>query len=69
MARYLLAATPLRGHLMPLMVVGSGLRSLGHDVTMLTGAEFADAVRDPGLNMVALPDEIRIDPPAAAPLL
>ena len=54
---------------MPLMVVGSGLRSLGHDVTMLTGAEFADAVRDTGLNMVALPDEIRIDPPAAAPLL
>lgn len=54
---------------MPMLVVGSGLRSLGHDVTVLTGSEFADTVRAAGLDMVALPAEVRIDPPAAAPLL
>ncbi|MGE2734870.1 glycosyltransferase [Mycolicibacterium vaccae] len=69
MARYLLAATPLRGHLMPMLVIGAGLRALGHDITVLTGAELRDTVRAAGLDMVALPDEVRIDPPAAAPML
>lgn len=54
---------------MPMLVIGSGLQSLGHDVTVLTGADLADAVRDAGLDMVALPDRVRIDPPAAAPML
>ncbi|PEG34770.1 UDP-glucuronosyltransferase [Mycolicibacterium duvalii] len=54
---------------MPMLVIGSGLQSLGHDITVLTGSEFADTVRAAGLEMVALPDEVRIDPPAGAPLL
>ncbi|MGE2833758.1 glycosyltransferase [Mycobacterium sp. SMC-4] len=69
MARYLLAATPLRGHLAPMLVIGSGLQSLGHHVTVLTGASLTDSVRAAGLDVVALPDNVRIDPPAAAPML
>ena len=47
--------------------VGVGLQSLGHDVTVLTGAEFGDLVAGVGLRMLALADSVRIDPPAAAP--
>lgn len=67
MARYLLAVSPLRGHVLPMVNVGAGLKSLGHDVTVLTGTEFAGDVDHAGLRMAALPDEVRIDPPAAAP--
>ncbi len=47
--------------------IGAGLRELGHHVTVLTGAGYADAVRAAGLTMQALPDEVRIDPPSAVP--
>jgi UDP:flavonoid glycosyltransferase YjiC (YdhE family) len=43
--------------------VGEGLQALGHDITVLTGVEFTDAVEGAGLRMVALPDTVRIDPP------
>jgi UDP:flavonoid glycosyltransferase YjiC (YdhE family) len=62
-ARYLLAVSPIRGHVMPMVDVGQGLQALGHDVTVLTGAEFTDAVTGAGLGMAALPDSVRIDPP------
>ncbi|MFG1934686.1 glycosyltransferase [Mycobacterium sp. NPDC048908] len=55
MARYLIAASPIPGHVMPLLLVGRDLRRRGHDVTVLTGAEHREAIRDAGLRSVALP--------------
>lgn len=49
--------------------IGVGLRELGHDVTLLTGAGYADAARRSGLPVITLPDAVHIDPPAAAPAL
>lgn len=69
MAHYLLAVSPLRGHVMPMVNVGIGLQALGHDICVLTGAEFGDAVHAAGLRMIPLPGNVRIDPPAAAPAL
>lgn len=43
--------------------VGAGLQTLGHDITVLTGVEFTDAVEGAGLRMAPLPDSVRIDPP------
>ena len=63
MARYLLAVSPIRGHVMPMVNVGEGLLTYGHNVTVLTGSEFTGAVEAAGLQMVALPDDARIDPP------
>ena len=37
--------------------IGTGLRELGHDVTLLTGAGFADLARRAGLPVLALPEE------------
>ena len=48
---------------MPMVDVGRGLQALGHDITVLTGAEFTGTVEGAGLRMVALPDTVRIDPP------
>lgn len=65
MARYLLAVSPIRGHVLPMITVGTGLRNLGHEVTVLTGAEFTGLVEGAGLSALALPRGARIDPPAA----
>jgi len=67
LARYLLAATPLSGHVAPLVQIGATLRSRGHTVTVLTTTEFADAVTRAGLRFTALPAGTAIDPPAAPP--
>ncbi|WP_260755177.1 nucleotide disphospho-sugar-binding domain-containing protein [Mycobacterium sp. SMC-8] len=68
-AHYLLAVSPLRGHVMPMVNVGVGLQALGHDISVLTGVEFAAPVRSAGLRMVPLPESVRIDAPAAGPAL
>ncbi len=47
--------------------IGVGLRELGHHVTVLTGAGYTGPVRAAGLSMRALPAEVRLDPPSAAP--
>jgi UDP:flavonoid glycosyltransferase YjiC (YdhE family) len=60
MARYLLAASPLAGHVMPMLAVGAGLRRRGHDVTFLSGARYQAAIRRLGMKPVVLP-------PAAEP--
>ena len=65
MAHYVLAVTPLSGHVMPMVSIGQSLQSQGHDITVLTGAEFTATVRHAGLDAVSLPDSVRIDPPAA----
>ncbi|MET0899959.1 MAG: glycosyltransferase [Mycobacterium sp.] len=64
---YLLAVSPLAGHLMPMLHIGVGLRTAGHDVTVMTDAEYSDVINRAGLRFVALPDGARVNPPAAAP--
>lgn len=52
---------------MPMIDIGTGLRELGHDVTLLTGSGFADLARRAGLPVLVLPEDVQIDPPSAAP--
>lgn len=47
--------------------IGVGLRELGHDVTLLTGSGFTDLAHRAGLPVIALPADVQIDPPSAAP--
>lgn len=47
--------------------IGAGLRELGHEVTLLTGSVFAGAARRAGLPVIALPEDVQIDPPSKAP--
>lgn len=47
--------------------IGVGLRELGHDVTLLTGSGFTDLARRAGLPVIALPEDVQIDPPSKAP--
>lgn len=49
MARYLLAASPLLGHVLPMQRIGADLRRRGHDVCLLTGAEFDERITKAGL--------------------
>lgn len=55
MGQYLLAATPLPGHVLPMLRIGQDLVRRGHRVRMLTGARFADAARTAGLGFIPLP--------------
>ncbi|MBV9512436.1 MAG: glycosyltransferase [Mycobacteriaceae bacterium] len=55
MARYLLAASPLAGHVTPLLRIGADLRSRGHQVRLLTGAGYRDRLRHHGIDAAALP--------------
>jgi MGT family glycosyltransferase len=55
MGQYLLAATPLPGHVLPMLRIGQDLVRRGHQVRMLTGAPFADAAQTAGLAFVPLP--------------
>jgi MGT family glycosyltransferase len=61
MATYLLAASPIHGHVGPVLQVGAALRHRGHDVVMLTGSRFRDAVTARGLRFEALPGRADFD--------
>ncbi len=65
MGRYLVAASPIPGHVMPLLRVAEDLRGRGHDVTMLTGGEYRQAIGDDAVRLVALPAAAR---PERAPI-
>ena len=52
-----------------MIAIGVGLQELGHDVTLLTGAEFADLARRAGLPVIGLTGDVQIDPPSAVPAL
>jgi UDP:flavonoid glycosyltransferase YjiC (YdhE family) len=54
-ARYLLAASPLAGHVMPMLTIAADLRQRGHDVTFMTAASFHAAAVRRGLRAVDLP--------------
>ncbi len=49
MSTFLLCATPVHGHVTPVLGIGRSLAARGHRVVMLTGSRFADQVRDAGL--------------------
>ncbi|MGE2722465.1 glycosyltransferase [Mycolicibacterium celeriflavum] len=59
MANYLIAASPIPGHAMPMLHVGADLKERGHRVTVLTGPEHRDVVLDRGLSAIDLPDAAR----------
>ena len=44
MSTYLLCASPIQGHVAPIIAIARHLVSRGHDVTVLTGSRFRDAV-------------------------
>jgi MGT family glycosyltransferase len=54
MARYLLAASPLAGHVMPMLTIGAGLVRRGHGVTFVGGPQYQDAIRRRGMKPVVL---------------
>ncbi|WP_194836571.1 glycosyltransferase [Nocardia sp. XZ_19_369] len=49
MARYLVAVSPIPGHVAPMLAVAANLRRRGHEVRMLTGAAFRDTIAAQGL--------------------
>jgi UDP:flavonoid glycosyltransferase YjiC (YdhE family) len=44
MSTYLLCASPIQGHVAPVLAVARDLVGRGHSVTVLTGSRFRDAV-------------------------
>jgi len=54
MATYLLAATPVHGHVSPVMRVGAHLVERGHRVVLLTGSRFAGAATVRGMEFQSL---------------
>ena len=63
MARYLLAASPLAGHVMPMLGIAADLQRRGHDVTFLSGAQFDGAISRFGITAAALPEGAQPQPP------
>jgi UDP:flavonoid glycosyltransferase YjiC (YdhE family) len=61
MARYLLASTPVHGHVAPMTNIAAGLVRAGHRVRFLTGALFREAVEATGAQHVALPAAVDYD--------
>ncbi len=55
MSRVLLCASPIYGHVAPMITIGRHLVSSGHQVSILTGSRFADAVRAAGMEAISLP--------------
>lgn len=54
MLNVLLTATPLHGHVLPMVSIGSALLERGHRVTLLTGADFEALTTGHGLRFQAL---------------
>jgi MGT family glycosyltransferase len=59
--RILLCATPIHGHVRPLVDIGRGLASRGHAVTMLTGRKYRAAAEQNDLTWWPIPPEIDYD--------
>ena len=54
MPTYLLCATPVHGHVTPLLGIGRALAQRGHRVVLLTGSRFAAQAADAGLEFRSL---------------
>ena len=63
MARYLLAATPLPGHVLPMVEIGADLVARGHEVLLLTGLEYSSTAQRRGLAFAPLTDTARPQQP------
>jgi MGT family glycosyltransferase len=61
MARYLLASSPVHGHVAPMANIAAILVRAGHRVRFLTGALFREAVEATGAQHVALPAAVDYD--------
>jgi UDP:flavonoid glycosyltransferase YjiC (YdhE family) len=61
MSHFLLPATPIYGHVTPMVAIGRGLVERGHQVTLLTGRKYADTARTAGLGFRPLPAEADYD--------
>src|SRR5688572_5598593 len=61
MSHFLLPATPIYGHVTPMVAIGRGLVERGHRATVLTGRKYADTVRAAGLGFHPLPAEADYD--------
>jgi hypothetical protein len=61
MSHFLLTSTPIYGHVAPMLTVGRGLVSRGHQVTMLTGRKYRGAVESHAMTFQPLPDEVDYD--------
>src|SRR5919106_2207394 len=59
--RLLLAASPMEGHLAPVLAVARALVDRDHHVTVLTSAPFEPRVRASGADFVALPAQADYD--------
>ncbi|MBF6301375.1 glycosyltransferase family 1 protein [Nocardia amamiensis] len=55
MGRYLLAASPIPGHVLPILSIGADMVRRGHSVRLLTGREFITPAAVRGMRAVALP--------------
>lgn len=64
MARYLVAASPLTGHVMPMLAIAVDLQRRGHDVTFLSGPRYREAISRLGIAAVCLPEEAQPRPSA-----
>jgi len=56
-----LCATPIHGHVRPLVDIGRGLASRGHAVTMLTGSKYRDITQENQLVWWPIPREADYD--------
>ncbi|HEY9378528.1 MAG TPA: hypothetical protein VIQ02_15735, partial [Jiangellaceae bacterium] len=61
MSHFLLTSTPIYGHVAPMLTVGRGLVSRGHQVTMLTGRKYRGAVESHAMTFRPLPAEVDYD--------
>jgi MGT family glycosyltransferase len=61
MARFLIAATAVPGHVLPLLAVSQLLVSRGHEVVVYTGSLFRERVEATGARFVAFRPEIDVD--------
>jgi UDP:flavonoid glycosyltransferase YjiC (YdhE family) len=61
MSHFLLPATPIYGHVTPMVAIGRGLVERGHRVTVLTGRKYAGLVVAAGLEYRPLPAEVDYD--------
>jgi UDP:flavonoid glycosyltransferase YjiC (YdhE family) len=55
MSRIIVAASPITGHVTPLLTIARGLVDRGHDVTILTGSKFHPKAKATGARVVDLP--------------
>jgi len=61
MASILICCTPAHGHVFPLLTVARHLVAQGHDVRMLTGTRYRDAVAATGAEFIPMPPGADID--------